>query len=215
MTVIVGFQTDKGCYLGADSRWTSMAEGSPVGVCQHPKVERHKTADGVTILLASRGSVRGGQLLDYFLEFPAIGDMDEKKYVITRLVPQLRGIKEKQGWDSQKPWFRFVLAIRNRLFCVNEDSSVGEATEDWLCYGDGEFHAYGAIELMNLLAETEQGAFIRSMSTEEKITLIIKAVARRNWSCDDRAVVLNNIEDGCENPPPVTPRRRRRLFPLR
>lgn len=194
MTVIVGYQTEKGCYMAADSRWTSMAEGSPVGICQHPKVEKHLTKDGVTILMASRGSVRGGQILDYFLQFPKLGRMDEKAYVATKIIPQLKTIKEQNEWPTKKPWFRFILAIRNRLFLIEDDNSIEEATGNWLCCGDGEFHAYGVIEAMNLLEEQGYGESFASLSIEERMTLIIKAVARRNWSCDDRVTILNTIE---------------------
>lgn len=109
-----------------------------------------------TVAVAYCGSARFGQILTYWLEDvleePPLG-MDEHYWAIRQFLPALTGVLEEHGHlhryeetsveelgDSA-----FLLAVRNRVFCVEPDMQVSEDEFPFSALGSGDDVAIGAM----------------------------------------------------------------------
>ena len=149
MTCVVGVVGENGVLLAGDSQ--STGENS---MRNRIDAKTFKIFD--TVAVAYCGSGRFGQILTHWLEDlleePPLG-MDEQYWAIRLFIPSLTDVLEAHGHlhryeatevvelgDSA-----FLLAVRNRVFCVEPDMQVSEDELPFSSLGSGEDVAVGAM----------------------------------------------------------------------
>lgn len=146
MTVVVGVANDAGVLLAADSQISWMNRNV---MSVEPKVCKLSEV----LAVGYCGSGRLGQILIHEmedLESPPLG-RDEMRWVVKTFVPYFRGTLFDAGFlhvhhnvenfgDSA-----FLFAVRNRLFHMDGDFSVGEADLPFDATGSGMETAIGAM----------------------------------------------------------------------
>lgn len=144
MTCIVGVKTQNGVLLGGDSMGSDERMGA---IYVAPKV--FHLAEDVAVGMC--GSFRMGQILEHELVAPPI-DRDERKWAITTLIPVIREAFELHGYahikDNEETGGTFLMAVRSRLFVVQDDYSVLEPREPFHAVGCGEMFALGAMHAL-------------------------------------------------------------------
>jgi hypothetical protein len=145
MTCIVGVVTrGKGVVLGGDSLGSSGWDGTER---KDPKVFRlsREVACGFT------SSYRMGQILRYHVTLPPLGK-DEYAWAVRDFIPQIREAFKEHGYtkvdNSVETGGVFLLAVRDRLFRVDNDFQVGEAAAPFESCGCGEDYALGALHIL-------------------------------------------------------------------
>jgi len=187
VTVVVGVRHKNGVVLAGDLQW-STENSNRIGA--QSKV--HLLQD--TLGIAYCGSGRLGQILQYHLselEDPFIPreGRDEEYWAVREFVPYLRAVTEEQGHLHIKHNAEhlgesaFLLAVRGRLFCVDEDFSVNEHRLPFEAVGSGEDNAVGAL-IADLGAE---------ITAEEITEARAEKVARK---AVEAAITFNNYVGG-------------------
>jgi ATP-dependent protease HslVU (ClpYQ) peptidase subunit len=144
MTCIVGLRTEAGVLLGGDSLGSNGYSGNSYHA---PKVFRlsRQVAAGFT------SSFRMGQLIQHHLQLPPLAG-DELAWAIKTLVPVIRETFKTHGYahieHNTESGGTFLLAVRDRLFTVQNDYSVLEAREPYDAVGSGEAYAVGAMHAL-------------------------------------------------------------------
>jgi ATP-dependent protease HslVU (ClpYQ) peptidase subunit len=144
VTCIVGVKTKGGVLLGGDSLGSDGSSGMSY---QAPKVFRltRQVAAGMC------GSFRMGQLLQHHVVAGDVGG-DELKWAITNFVPAIRDVFSEHGYahikDNEETGGTFLLAVRDRLFKVQDDYSVLESRKPYDSCGSGEDFALGAMHAL-------------------------------------------------------------------
>jgi 20S proteasome alpha/beta subunit len=146
LTVVVGIRGTSGVLLAGDSQLST--------VWANRKMKAAKTcALSELVAVAYCGSFRLGQILTYHLselEDPPLG-MDEARWVVKQFVPHLRDVLEQHGFlhihrnVENIGESAFLLAVRNRLFSVDDDLSAAESRLAYDALGSGEEVAMGSL----------------------------------------------------------------------
>lgn len=147
MTAIVALKDDKSkcIYLGADSLASNGMQSSRIA---DPKIFKNGE-----FIIAYAGSFRSGQVLAYKFKPPPIPKQKNKlfSYMVNEFVEQLRETLSKTGrirkeMEQENAWpLEFLVAIRGRLFAVQEDFSVLEPMDGYAAAGSGESFCMGSL----------------------------------------------------------------------
>lgn len=171
MTCVIGYQTDDGIWIGADSAGST--EYGAQTIRADTKVFYHGP-----MLFGFCGSYRMGQLLRYNLELsPHPKGMDDYEYMVRHFIEDVRDVLHDGGFTKIKNNVEmggfFIVAYKDGLYQIEDDFQVGVNTRDYVCIGSGEEYAYGA---MAVLTET----------TEDPVKVIKRAL---KVSADNNAFV--------------------------
>lgn len=144
MTAIAGIVHDGHVYLGGDSAGVERY-GYSLAVRRDPKVFRNGE-----LVMGFTTSFRMGDLLRYAFTPPRIHpDDDLDKWMRTTFVNEVRRCLKEGGWagtkDGQETSGTFLVGVRGRLFEVEGDYQVGEASEGFNAVGCGAPIALGAL----------------------------------------------------------------------
>ena len=95
-------------------------------------------------------SFRMGQLLQYNLNVPALpSECNLHEYMVTTLIPAIRLCLKEGGFskieNNTEHGGTFLVAVRGRVFYVDEDFQVGENLPEFSACGCGEDLALGAL----------------------------------------------------------------------
>ena len=141
MTCIVGVKTDTGVLLAGDSLGSAGYHGR---VRADIKVFRltPEIACGFT------SSYRMGQILRFHVEPPCIhGDLYE--WAVREFIPVVRAAFKEHGYstiqNNEESGGTFLVAVRDRLFQVEDDFQVAESVWDFDACGCGDAYAMGAM----------------------------------------------------------------------
>lgn len=150
MTLIIAYKFKDSVIVGADSGGASDTE---ITIRADKKIFRVGE-----FVIAGTSSFRMLQLLQYEFKPPAILQEDREdmlRYMCTKFVDAVRELFANKGYmqkgDRGDDWGgRFIVAYRNRIFCIQEDYQVEETVEEYAVEGGGMYHAKGALELINI-----------------------------------------------------------------
>lgn len=147
MTVVVGIRGKKGVLLAGDSQFSTPWTNRKM---RTPKV--FQLSDVVAI--AYCGSARLGQVLMYHLnelEAPGLGE-DEHRWAVREFIPYVREVMHVHGVlevhhnvEALTGYSAFLLAVRGRLFTVDDDFQVSEGYLAYEALGTGADVAIGAL----------------------------------------------------------------------
>jgi 20S proteasome alpha/beta subunit len=149
MSVVVGVKFNGGVILAGDSQWSD-DNSNRLGA--QSKV--HSLSD--TLAIGYVGSARFGQILQFHLSeledpFLPRDGRDEEYWAVREFIPYLRAVTEEQGHLHIKHNAEhfgesaFLLAVRGRLFLVENDFSVSEHSLAYEAVGSGGENAIGAL----------------------------------------------------------------------
>lgn len=143
MTCIAAIRVEgRGVLLGGDSLGSDGDRGT---VFCNKKVFRLSRE----VAIGYCGSFRMGQLLEHHLEPPVVHG-DERTWAVKKLVPDVRAVLKDGGFASEdeEAGNRWLLAIRDRLFLVENELAVLEPWEGYLAIGSGQDFALGAMHAL-------------------------------------------------------------------
>jgi len=180
MTVIVGLVGKKGVLIAGDAQsstdWIKREDtGAKVGNLMD------------TVAFGYCGSGRFGQLLIYHMESldgPPL-TMDEYRWVVRDFIPFLRDVTEMHGHLHIKHNVEgfgpssFLLAVRGRLFCIEDDFSVNEHVMPYESVGSGSETAMGTLhgalgDVYEPLNDARlEGIAEKAISAAAKLTLYV------------------------------------------
>jgi len=162
MTCIVGLVDDGAVYMGGDS---AGVEGLRIGVRADEKVfylnekstwrrldprELLKPIDRL-VVMGFTSSFRMGQLLQYNLKLPngMANTKDLYGFMVTDFIGAVRTTLKEGGYakvdDNREEGGTFLVGLRGRLFCVEDDFQVGENIEPYHAVGCGSDLALGSM----------------------------------------------------------------------
>lgn len=135
-------------------------------------------------LLGFTSSFRMGQLLRYALTPPKVYDKDLMTFMCTDFINDVRTCLKNGGYatkeNEQETGGIFLVGFMGRLFRVDNDYQVGEASSGYDAVGCGESYAKGA------LYATRAG-----MASEERLSLALSAAAEHSAGVRPPFLVLN------------------------
>lgn len=142
MTCIAGIRIEgKGVLLGADSLGSDGDRGS---VFKNRKAFRLSR----DVAIGYCGSFRLGQLLEHHLDQPVVHG-DERTWAVKTLVPEVRNVLKDAGFvPDEEGGNRWLLAVRDRLFIVENELAVLEPNECYTAIGSGQDFALGAMHAL-------------------------------------------------------------------
>lgn len=161
MTCVIGFKTDAGIWIGADSAGTTEYGSQTLRV--DTKVFNR---NGFTMGFC--GSFRMGQVLRFNLVATQQPDgMDDYEYMVTTFVEDVRKVLKRAGYSHVKnnveTGGNFLVAYREALYEVEEDFQVGSSTRTYSCIGSGEEIASGAMAILETLDITPEKAIKQAL----------------------------------------------------
>lgn len=179
MTAIVGLKEEKTkcIYLGADSLASNGMQRSRIA---DPKIFKNGE-----FIIAYAGSFRSGQILAYKFKPPAIPKNNNKlfSYMVNEFVEELRETLSKSGrirkemdQENARP-LEFLVAIRGRLFSVQEDFSVLEPMDGYAAAGSGESICIGSLYST------------KGLPADKRIKLALKAAAHHDPNVSEPFVI--------------------------
>jgi ATP-dependent protease HslVU (ClpYQ) peptidase subunit len=153
MTCIVGKVEAGKVTLGADSLGASGYD-----CCIRKDSKLFRVGEFV---IGCTSSYRMIQLIQYKFKPTAIpDDMDLHEYMVVHFVEDLRSVLKQGGFtkiDSNvEKGGRFLVGIRDRLFCIHEDFQVAERVDGVDSCGCGDSYAIGAMKAGASLEKTLQ-----------------------------------------------------------
>lgn len=197
MTCIAAFRTDKGCYMAADSRISSMGEGSWYGQVAFSKIKEQTICNGFRdlqrILYGCRGSTAFVTIIDC-IDWANSEYMEVKDYIIRQILPRIRKGMEEAKFDAEKLNGEVMICIGTTIITIDKYLSAVFHDEQFMAIGDGESAAYGAYDMLDRFLGTPK----TGQEVENALISVLQTVAKRNWSCDDRITVMKNFEDAPE-----------------
>lgn len=146
MTCVIGYHTDAGIWIGADSAGTDGYGGQTIRA--DLKVFN---ANGMTFGFC--GSYRMGQLLRYNLVKPPQPEgMDDYEYMVTLFIDAVRDCLKKGGFTyiskNVEEGGEFLVAYKDGLYHIEDDFQVGMSTRDYEAIGSGGTVASGAMAIL-------------------------------------------------------------------
>lgn len=160
VTCIIGYHTDDGIWLGADSA------GSDEYGSQTIRADTKIYQNG-PMLIGACGSYRMSQLLRY-MEIPKHPEgMPTFEYMVRIFVEACRKTLKKGGYthvkNNEEIGGTWVVGYDNALFEIGDDFQVGMSTKDYVCIGSGEEYAYGAMGVLHDIEEDPVKAIKRAL----------------------------------------------------
>lgn len=147
MTCVIGYHTDEGTWIGADSAGTDGWGGQTIRA--DTKVFNHH---GMTMGFC--GSYRMGQLLRFNLvpsDHPA--RMKDYEYMVTVFIEDVRRVLKAGGYthikNNVEEGGEFLVAYRGGLYHVEDDFQVALSTRDYVAIGSGANVASGAMAILS------------------------------------------------------------------
>lgn len=141
MTAIAGLKHRGDVWLGADSAGSA---GHYLSVHQEPKVYRRGE-----IGIAFTSSFRFGQLLQHTLVVPPILKSDLHAWMVVDFVGAVRTCLRAGGWlkkkEEQESAGTCLVAVRGRLFQMQDDLQISERAGDFDVSGCGHDLLLGAL----------------------------------------------------------------------
>jgi hypothetical protein len=143
MTCVIGYKTDAGIWLGADSAGTN--EIGQQTSRADTKVFRRQ---GMTFAFC--GSYRMGQLLNFQLEVPDHpAGMGDYEFMVTKFIESVRDTLRDGGYtnikNNEETGGDFIVAYRNGLYEIGCDFQVGISRRNYICLGSGMDVASGVM----------------------------------------------------------------------
>jgi ATP-dependent protease HslVU (ClpYQ) peptidase subunit len=170
MTAIVAVKDEKRgvICLGADSLASNGLQSSHVS---DPKI----FAKG-EFIIAYAGSFRSGQVLTYRFQPPPLPKTKNRlfPYMVNEFVEALRDSLGKAGrirkeMEQENAWpLEFLVAVRGRIFAVQEDFSVLEPMDGYAAAGSGESYCIGSLHTT------------RGMDPEKRVHMALEAAAHHD-----------------------------------
>lgn len=164
MTCIAGIAQNGVVYIGGDS---AGVDGFDLVVRADEKV----FVNG-PYAFGFCGSFRLGQLLHYAFDPPPPRTKDLSRFMVTTFINAVRkclldgGLAEKDDNVETAPG-KFLVGVRGRLFCVEEDYQVGEPDLPYAAVGCGDQIANGALYVQS-----------KSMKPKDRILQALAAAQR-------------------------------------
>lgn len=142
MTCIVGLIDGNRVWMGGDSAGVS---GLDITVRADPKVFRNGS-----FLIGFTSSFRMGQLLNFKLRLPEQeAGADVFRYMVTEFVDAVRECLKEGGYaqrnNDAETGGSFLVGYRGRLFSIQSDYQVCEASRGFHAIGCGADYALGAL----------------------------------------------------------------------
>lgn len=146
MTVVVGIRGKRGVLLAGDSQFSTPWSNRKM-------VDSKVFALSPVLAAAYCGSARLGNILTYHLDAlddPPLG-RDEHRWTVREFIPFLREVASEHGHLHVRHEVdhlgssAFLLAVRGRLFIVDDDLQVSEHALPYDALGSGEDVAIGAL----------------------------------------------------------------------
>lgn len=198
MTCIVGYKTEDGIYMGADSC------GSDGHSYSRRKDKKVFFNNGYIIGFC--GSFRMGQILQFDFKVPNNDLKDEDgnivddfEFMVRKFIPEVRkefynhGFMKTTG-DRESGGFFLVGTPNNRLFHIESDFQVSENLENFECCGSGSDVAYGAMYTQNhlgLLSSNPQTSIEQSLRAAASIIVSVSEPFEVKFLGKDKAVREN------------------------
>lgn len=150
MTCIIGYHTDDGIWLGADSA------GSNEYGSQTIRADTKIYQNG-PMLIGACGSYRMSQLLRY-MDIPKHPEgMPNFEYMVRIFVESCRKTLKRGGYthikNNEELGGTWIVGYDDALFEIQDDFQVGMSTKDYVCIGSGEEYAYGAMGVLHEIEE--------------------------------------------------------------
>jgi hypothetical protein len=162
MTCIVGLVDDGAVYMGGDS---AGVEGLRIGVRADEKVFHLNEKSWRTrldprellkpvnhlVVMGFTSSFRMGQLLQYNLRLPKgmANAKDLYGFMVTDFISAVRETLKEGGYskvsENVESGGTFLVGLRGRLFCIEDDFQVGENIESYHAVGCGSDLALGSM----------------------------------------------------------------------
>jgi len=147
MTCIAAIKTEDGVWMAGDSAGIG---GLSIVTRSDKKVFIKKDIVGNEFGFGFTSSFRMGQLLQYNLTIPPLSEMvDAHEYMVTTFVPALRACLKEGGYttieNAAEKGGTFLVALKSRLFYIDEDFQVGENLPPYSACGCGDDLALGAL----------------------------------------------------------------------
>jgi ATP-dependent protease HslVU (ClpYQ) peptidase subunit len=189
MTCIVGIAHQGRVLIGGDSAATNGSRQQTLRV--DPKV----FCVG-EVIFGCTSSFRMMHLLHYSLEVPALPGLDQaealEKYLVTDFIDAVRTCFSTGGYAKKKEEREkggtFLVGIRGRLFCVDDDYQVEETIVGYNAVGSGGDLALGSLSTTQSM----------EMSPRKRLEIALQAAAYHN--SDTRPPFLF-VTTGVENEP--------------
>ena len=153
MTCIIGYKDKKNnkVYIGADSCVSN-------GYSHHILDDNYKIfkpKNNNNILIALTGTIRAIQVLKYNMDFPSELELKvankefNDKYIITNIIPKLQKLCEDNKILEKDKYtyvdMAFLIAYKDKLWCIDNDFSLINYTNDYLANGCGMDYAEGSL----------------------------------------------------------------------
>jgi ATP-dependent protease HslVU (ClpYQ) peptidase subunit len=143
MTCVIGYHTDDGIWIGADSAGTDGFGGRTM------RADTKVFTNG-PMLFGFCGSFRMGQLLRYALTPPPQPEgVSDFQYMVTTFIDEVRSVLKKGGYtyikNNEEVGGDFIVAYKDKLYHVEEDFQVGLSTRSYVAIGSGADVAHGAM----------------------------------------------------------------------
>lgn len=172
LTCIVGYHTDEGVWLGADSA------GSNEYGSQTIRADTKIYQNG-PMLMGACGSYRMSQLLRY-MDIPKHPDgMSNFEYMVRVFIESARKTLKKGGYTwvekNTEDGGNFIVGYNDDLFEIDDDFQVGMSTKDYVCIGSGEEYAYGAMSVLTEIEEDPVKAIKRALKIAASFNAFVAA----------------------------------------
>lgn len=172
MTAIVAVRDErrKVIYLGADSLASNGMQSSRVA---DPKIFQKGE-----FIIAYAGSFRSGQVLAYRFQPPPLPKTPARlfPYMVNEFGDALRDSLTKAGrirkeMEQENAWpLEFLVAVRGRIFAVQEDFSVLEPADGYAAAGSGESFCIGSLNTTKAL----------NIHPEQRVRLALEAASHHD-----------------------------------
>jgi len=161
MTCVIGYKTEEGIWMGADSAGTD-GFGS-----QMPRADTKVFHNG-PMTFGFCGSFRMGQLLRFNLKVPAQAEgLSDFEFMVTNFVDAVRKTLKRGGFTHKKnnveSGGEFLVAYKDSLYHIEEDFQVGLDTRDFVAIGSGTWTAGGAMAVLSELGMAPRQAILKAL----------------------------------------------------
>jgi len=198
MSLAIAIKSGDTVFVGADSL---ISNGSLIGIAKDESGKLWKVAD-TGVVFAHAGGIINSNIVATSDEIISKDFADRTinfKDVVTNIVPNIFSALEGRGRihkEDHSMCSCFILAHRDRIFCISGDGNVIEPSEDYVSIGGGAELADGAFEAIK---DDDR------LTPQQKIAKIISCACTRhayvgypiriiNTTNDDEIVIKNEDE---------------------
>lgn len=177
MTCIVGITDGTTSYIGGDSFGSNGRSGT---ILNNKKVFKYNNNEN--IILGYTTSFRMGQLIQYseclFDELSIIKNYVDEKYMINTFIPNLQSLLNKGGFEricnNEKTGGNFIIAIKNKIFEVQDDYSILSPKDNFCSVGCGYMYANAVLYTLRNSDLTPQEKIIKALEAAEYFSTGVK-----------------------------------------